>query len=215
MPVWRFTFQLGQSWMTETEEPFSIYIVEDADAVLKSLCALLAAHRYETIPCISAEHFLEIYDPDRRACMLLDLRLPGMSGIQLQNTLRDNGINIPIVVITAHGDVPLAVKAMRAGAIDFIEKPASEAQILNAVETASGLLFNRQPSLVSKKIIASRLAKLTERERDVLDQLLMGKLNKEIAIELNISQRTVEGHRSRIRDKMHARGIADLIRMLS
>ncbi|MEP3636915.1 MAG: LuxR C-terminal-related transcriptional regulator, partial [Paracoccaceae bacterium] len=118
------------------------------------------------------------------------------------------------VVITAHGDVPVAVKAMRAGAIDFIEKPASEAQLLEAVGMVSGLLFNRQLPTVSKKIIASRLEKLTDRERDVLDHLLMGKLNKEIANELDVSQRTVEGHRSRIREKMHARGVADLIRML-
>lgn len=200
--------------MTNSDEQFSIYVVEDDDAVLKSLCALLSAHGYETIPCTSAENFLQEFDPTRRACMILDLRLPGMSGTQLQTHLRDNGVIIPIVVITAHGDVPIAVKAMRAGAIDFIEKPASEDQILEAVKTASGMLFNRQPVLVSKKMIASRLEKLTDRERDVLDQLLMGKLNKEIANELNVSQRTVEGHRSRIREKMHARGIADLIRML-
>ena len=200
--------------MTKKTEHFSIYIVEDDDAVLKSLCALLSSHGHETIPCASAEQFLQIYEPDRKACMILDIRLPGMSGIQLQNHLMENGIQIPTVVITAHGDVPVAVKAMRAGAIDFIEKPASEAQILEAVRMASGLLFNRQPPIVSKKIIASRLEKLTDRERDVLDHLLLGKLNKEIANELNVSQRTVEGHRSRIREKLQARGVADLIRML-
>ncbi|MEP4199428.1 MAG: response regulator [Aliishimia sp.] len=200
--------------MTKKTEYYSIYIVEDDAAVLNSLCALLSSHGHVTIACTSAEHFLQIYDPDIKACMILDLRLPGMSGIQLQNHLLDNGIQIPTVVITAHGDVPVAVKAMRAGAIDFIEKPASEAQLLEAVGMVSGLLFNRQPASVSKKIIASRLGKLTDRERDVLDHLLMGKLNKEIASELDVSQRTVEGHRSRIREKMHARGVADLIRML-
>ncbi|MEP3636178.1 MAG: response regulator [Paracoccaceae bacterium] len=200
--------------MTKKTEHYSIYIVEDDHAVLNSLCALLSSHGHETIACASAEHFLQIYDPEVKACMILDLRLPGMSGIQLQNHLLENGIQIPTVVITAHGDVPVAVKAMRAGAIDFIEKPASEAQLLEAVGMVSGLLFNRQPPSVSKKIIASRLEKLTDRERDVLDHLLMGKLNKEIASELEVSQRTVEGHRSRIREKMHARGVADLIRML-
>ncbi len=200
--------------MTDKNEHFSIYIVEDDDAVLKSLCALLSSHGHETIPCTSAEHFLQIFDPDLRACMILDLRLPGISGIQLQNHLNDNGIYLPIVVITAHGDVQVAVKAMRAGAIDFIEKPASQEQLLEAVGMVSGLLFNRQPPIISKKIVASRLDKLTDREREVLDQLLLGKLNKEIANELGVSQRTVEGHRSRIRDKMHARGVADLIRML-
>lgn len=200
--------------MTKPDEQFSIYVVEDDASVLRSLCALLGAHGHTTIPCVSAEQFLEVFDPARKACVLLDLRLPGMSGTQLQGHLTDNGINLPIIVITAHGDVPIAVKAMRAGAIDFIEKPASESQILDAIGIASGLLFNRQPHVVPKKIVASRLEKLTDRERDVLDHLLLGKLNKEIANELDVSQRTVEGHRSRIREKMHARGIADLIRML-
>lgn len=199
---------------SEPEKDFSIYVVEDDEAVLNSLCALLSAHGYRPVPCTSAEHFLEIFDPDRNACMLLDLRLGGMSGTQLQAHLSQNGVHIPIIIITAHGDIAIAVQAMRAGAIDFIEKPASPDQILDALGMAAGLLFNKTPPLISKKIIASRLEKLTDRERDVLDQLLLGKLNKEIANELNVSQRTIEGHRSRIREKMHARGIADLIRML-
>lgn len=200
--------------MNKADERYAIYVVEDDDAVLKSLCALLDAHGHTTIPCPSAEIFLSKFDPAIKACMILDLRLPGMSGTQLQGHLTENGINLPIVVITAHGDVPIAVKAMRAGAIDFIEKPASEGQILEAVEAAAGLLFHRQITVFPQKIIASRLAKLTDREREVLDQLLLGKLNKEIANTLDVSQRTVEGHRSRIREKMQARGIADLIRML-
>lgn len=199
---------------TDTDKDFSIYVVEDDDAVLRSLCALLSAHGFRPIPCQTAERFLEIFDPDIKSCMILDLRLPGMSGTQLQTHLYQNGIHIPIIIITAHGDVAIAVKAMRAGAIDFIEKPASQEQILDAISMTSGLLFNKKPALVSKKIIASRLEKLTDREREVLDQLLLGKLNKEIANELKVSQRTIEGHRSRIREKMHARGIADLIRML-
>ncbi len=200
--------------MNRPDGQFSIYIVEDDNAVLKSLCALLNAHGYETIPCPSAEHFLSIFDPDLKAIIVLDLRLPGMSGTQLQGHLNDNGISLPIVVVTAHGDVPIAVQAMRAGAIDFIEKPAQEDRILEAVNGAAGMLFNRQPAIISKKIVATRLAKLTEREREVLHHLLLGKLNKEIANELDVSQRTIEGHRSRIREKMQARGVADLIRMV-
>lgn len=200
--------------MNNSNEQFSIYVVEDDTAVLKSLCALLDAHGHDTIPCSSAEQFLKIFEPERKACMILDLRLPGMSGTHLQGHLNDNGINLPIIVITAHGDVPIAVQAMRAGAIEFIEKPTSEERILAALATASGMLFNRQPNIVSKKIVADRLSKLTEREREVLNHLLLGKLNKEIANELGVSQRTVEGHRSRIREKMQARGIADLFRML-
>ncbi|MGB3244935.1 MAG: response regulator [Sulfitobacter sp.] len=200
--------------MSSSKKDLSIYVVEDDSAVLKSLCALLNAHGHSTIPCASAENFLRVFDPNRKACLLLDVRLPGMSGTQLQSHLNEIGIALPTIVVTAHGDVPIAVQAMRAGAIDFIEKPAQAEDILNAVDLAIGMLFNRQPAVLSKQIVADRLAKLTDRERDVLHHLLLGKLNKEIANELNVSQRTVEGHRSRIREKMHARGIADLIRML-
>ena len=200
--------------MSKPPEQFSIYVVEDDDAVLKSLCALLNAHGYDTIPCISAEAFLETFDPNLKACLLLDLRLPGISGIQLQAQLNEMGVSLPIIVITAHGDISTAVKAMRAGAFDFIEKPAQTDHLLDAVKSAGGLLFNRLPASPSKKVVADRLSKLTDREREVLDYLLQGRLNKEIADELGVSRRTVEVHRSRIREKMHARGIADLIRMV-
>lgn len=200
--------------MSDAQEQFAIYVVEDDNAVLKSLCALLNAHGHETIPCPSAEFFLNIYEPERKAFLVLDLRLPGMSGMQLQAHLSENNVSLPIVVLTAHGDVPIAVQAMRAGAIDFIEKPAPEDRILEAIDIATNMLFDRQPATVSKNIVASRLAKLTDREREVLNHLLQGKLNKEIASELDVSQRTIEGHRARIREKMQARGIADLIRMV-
>lgn len=200
--------------MNKESEQFSIYVVEDDESVLNSLCALLSSHGYETIPCVSAEQFLEVFDPNLRACLLLDLRLPGMSGMQLQSHLNEIGVNIPMVVVTAHGDISIAVRAMRAGAFDFIEKPAQTDHLLESVKSAGGLLFNRLPPSPPKKVIADRLAKLTEREREVLDYLLQGRLNKEIADELGVSRRTVEVHRSRIREKMHARGIADLIRMV-
>lgn len=200
--------------MAIADKKFSIYVVEDDKSVLKSLCALLNAHGYLTIPCASAENFLRIFDPHLKSCLLLDVRLPGMNGTKLQAHLNQQGINIPTIVLTAHGDVPIAVQSMRAGAIDFIEKPAKAGEILEAISLAAGMLFNRQPVALSKKVVADRLARLTDREREVMHQLLLGKLNKEIANELGVSQRTVEGHRSRIREKMHARGIADLIRML-
>lgn len=201
--------------MSKTPEQFSIYVIEDDDAVLKSFCALLNAHGYATIPCTSAEQFLEVFDPTLKACLLLDLRLPGVSGIQLQSHLNDMGVTMPIIVVTAHGDISIAVKAMRAGAFDFIEKPAQTDHLLESVKSAGGLLFDRLPPSPSKKVVADRLAKLTEREREVLDYLLQGRLNKEIADELGVSRRTVEVHRSRIREKMQARGIADLIRMVN
>jgi FixJ family two-component response regulator len=117
------------------------------------------------------------------------------------------------VILTAHGDVPIAVQTLLAGAVDFIEKPVSEFRLLEAIGTASELIFDREPNRLSQKIIAQRLRSLTNREREVLDHLLKGKLNKEIALDLNVSQRTIEAHRARIREKTRTRGIVDLVRM--
>ena len=200
--------------MTRPTRSFSVYVVEDDAAVLNSLCALLNSHGYETIACENAEAFLQCFDRERKACMVLDLRLPGMSGIELQAHLEKFDANIPIIILSAHGDVPVAVQAMKAGAIDFIEKPAQADQLLEAVTVAGEMLSSRPPRRVPKHVVAERMANLTGREREVLQHLILGKLNKEIADELGISQRTIEIHRSRIREKMHARGISDLIRMM-
>ncbi len=200
--------------MTKPNRTFSIYVVEDDASVLRSVCALLNSHGYETIACASAEEFLEVYDSELEACMLLDLRMPGMSGIDLQAHLNAINASIPIIIVTAHGDVPIAVRAMKAGAVDFIEKPAQVDQLLEAVQLAGAVLTNRSVPRVPDEVVADRMSRLTEREREVLQHLVLGKLNKEIANELGISQRTIEIHRSRIREKMHARGISDLIRMV-
>ena len=180
---------------------------------LDTQVAFLKAAGYDTVPCGSAEQFLKLYDPERKACVVLELQLPGMSGSELQGYLASNGLDIPIVILTAHGDVPIAVQTLLAGAVDFIEKPASESRLLEAIGTASELIFDREPTRLSQKIIAQRLRSLTDREREVLDHLLKGKLNKEIALDLNVSQRTIEAHRARIREKTRARGIVDLVRM--
>ena len=195
--------------------PLTVYVVDDDTAVLKSLCALLLAHGYQAIACQSAEEFLSVHDADAKACMLLDLRMPGMSGLELQAHLNDLGAKIPIIVVTGHGDVPVAVRAMKAGAIDFIEKPTPEDQLLTSLAMANEILDGRITRAVPAELVSVRLGKLTEREREVLDLLVVGKINKEIAEQLGVSQRTVEIHRARVREKMGARGIADLIRMLS
>ena len=194
-------------------KPAAIYIVDSDPRALDTQVAFLKAAGYDTVPCGSAEQFLKLYDPERKACVVLELQLPGMSGSELQGYLASNGLDIPIVILTAHGDVPIAVQTLLAGAVDFIEKPASESRLLEAIGTASELIFDREPTRLSQKIIAQRLRSLTDREREVLDHLLKGKLNKEIALDLNVSQRTIEAHRARIREKTRARGIVDLVRM--
>lgn len=200
--------------MATPAREFRVYVVDDDPSVLRSLCALLNAYGHATEGFESAEAFLAGFDAARPACLLLDLRMPGMSGLDLQRHLAETGVRLPIIMITGHGDVPAAVKAIRAGAIDFIEKPGSEAQILAAIEAAADVLANRPQPSIPRDVVSTRLARLTEREREVLDHLVQGKINKEIARDLRISQRTVEIHRARVRAKMEARGLSDLIRML-
>ena len=194
-------------------EPISIYAVDGDPRALDAQTAVLSAEGYATIPCGSAEQFLKLFDPDLKACVVMELHLPGMSGSELQDYLASNGLDIPIVILTAHGDVPIAVQTLRAGAVDFIEKPAADSRLLEAIGIALELIFDRKPNRLPKQIIAQRLRSLTKRERQVLEHLLKGKLNKEIAVELNVSQRTIEAHRARIREKTRTRGIVDLIRM--
>jgi FixJ family two-component response regulator len=134
--------------------------------------------------------------------------------MELQRLLSERSITLPVIILTAYGDVPLAVEAMKSGAIDFIEKPGSEAQLLGAIEASRSHLANLPRAAVPDGVVAERLARLTGREREVLDHLILGMTNKHIAEELGISQRTIEIHRARIREKMEARSLADLIRMM-
>ncbi len=191
-----------------------VYIVDDDEPVRTSLCALLAAHKFDVIAVATAEEFLVRVEPDNALCAFIDLRMPGMGGIELQRLLSDKGIDVPVIILTAHGDVPLAVEAMKRGAIDFIEKPASESQLLGAIEVAANHIANRQQQALADGVVSERLARLTGREKEVLNHLILGMTNKLIAEKLGISQRTIEIHRSRIREKLEARDLADLIRMM-
>ncbi|MBZ8132705.1 response regulator transcription factor [Afifella sp. IM 167] len=191
-----------------------VFIVDDDASVRDSLAALLRAHGFRTAAYSSAEEFLQRANFARALCAFIDLRMEGMGGMELHETMIKRGIDIAVIILTGHGDIPLAVEAMRAGAIDFIEKPGSESQILGAIDTAANLLAQRPQPAVPPQVVAERLSRLTLREREVLDHLVLGMTNKSIAGKLGISQRTVEIHRARIREKLEARGLADLIRMM-
>lgn len=190
-----------------------IFVVDDDDAVRESLKALLETEGLSVETYGSGQEFLDAYDPSRRGCLLLDVRMPDMTGLELQQKLAARPHKLSIIIITGHGDVPMAVNAMKAGAVDFIEKPYSDETILGSVNNAleSGAPDAGKGTAVEET--ASRIALLSPRERQVLDQLIIGHQNKMIAYELGISPRTVEIHRSRVMAKMQAKNLSQLVRM--
>ena len=190
-----------------------IYVVDDDEAVRNSLAALLQAKGHVVRGFASASGFLETAPALRLGCLIVDVHMPEMDGLELQQRLNERGLCFPLVVITGHGEVPLAVRAMKAGAVDFIEKPFAPQAILDSVVAAlSRLQPAGQPDRAAAAL-AERLASLSSREREVLIGLLAGLPNKSIAYDLAISPRTVEVHRARVMDKMGARSLPELVRM--
>ena len=192
--------------------PLVVYVVDDDASIRDSLALMLGLGGYATRLFADAESFLVAFDPAWSGCVVADLRLPGMSGVELQTRVRSRGSAIPFVIITAHGDVPAARAAFRAQAVDFIEKPFDEAQLRAAIDTAFALERRRIDAAELKRADLKKLARLTEREREVLDQAAKGLHAKEIAAALGISSRTVEVHRTRIMEKLEVRNIAELVR---
>ena len=190
-----------------------IHIVDDDASVLKSLSALLRAHGHDTRTFGSAEAFLADRDACESGILLLDIRMPGMTGLQLQAKLVESGSELPIVFMTGHGDIPMAIEAIRAGASDFVEKPFTDDVLLSAIARALEACSGTEPAAPIDERASEKLAVLTARERDVFDHLVLGETNKIIAHELGISQRTVEVHRGRIKAKLNAGSLADLIRL--
>lgn len=185
-----------------------IYVVDDDEAVLDSLGALLEGEGFEVKTYLTASGFLEDFHPSSPCCLLSDVRMPEMDGLQLLAELMARGSMPPVVLITAHGDIPMAVQAMKLGARDFIEKPADPDLLLGALRDALAVCPPCAPGDVW-----GRLHDLTAREREVLEKLVLGRSNKAIARDLGISPRTVEIHRARVMEKMQAPSLARLVRM--
>jgi two-component system, LuxR family, response regulator TtrR len=199
--------------VNETAETLGVvYVVDDDDAVRDSLQWLLEASRYRVIGFDSAEKFLASFDPAAIAVAILDVRMPGMSGLELQEELIARKAALPIIFITGHGDVPMAVTTMKKGAVDFIEKPFDQAALKQLVERMLTQARAQASEIERQRISEALLAKLTPREQQVLERIVAGRLNKQIADDLGISIKTVEAHRANIMDKMNANTVADLMR---
>jgi len=200
--------------MKESARPPTVFVVDDDDAVRNSLQMLLKTLDLPTESFASAQEFLAAFDPGRGGCLVLDVRMPGMNGLHLQEELNARGALLPIIFITGHGDVPMAVEAMQHGAMDFLQKPFRDRELMDRITKALEKDRAGRQLLGDRERIRARLAQLTPREYQVMSLVTQGKANKAIAANLNMSQRTVEIHRARIMEKMSANSLAHLVRMV-
>ncbi len=192
----------------------TVFIVDDDPAVRDSLRWLLESMRLKVITFESAEEFLQFYTMHMVGCLILDVRMPGMSGLQLQQFLTKQKYSLPIIFITGHGDIPMAVRAMQAGAMFFLEKPFEDQILLDYVNEALALDKDNQHARIRLTMIQARIANLTDREREVMNLVTQNYSNKEIAEKLGVSIKTVEFHRSHMMEKMHAHSLIDLVSMV-
>ena len=198
--------------MTDTQQ--TVYVVEDDEAVRDSLELLLKSDGKPVKTYDNANAFLKDYSEKMAGCIVLDIRMPGMDGMELQKKLNEKHSILPIIFVTGHGDVPMAVDAMKEGAVDFIQKPYREEALLQKIEAALEQDKEQRKTLGDKQEILRRVKSLTPREHEIMDRMIAGQANKVIAIELEISQRTVEIHRSRVMHKMGTHSLAHLVRMV-
>jgi two-component system, LuxR family, response regulator FixJ len=191
----------------------TIYVVDDDEAVRNSLRFLLKSVGLTARTLSSAREFLDTYRPKQPGCVVLDVRMPGMSGLELQQQLNLRGAIIPVIFITGHGDIPMAVEAMQHGAFDFLQKPFRDQDLIDRIQRALERDARNRAALAQHDRIRERFGSLTPRERQVLELMTLGKPNKVMAAELGVSQRTVEIHRARVMEKTAAASLAQLVRM--
>ena len=197
------------------DESALVYIVDDDDAVRDSLGLLMRSVGLACATFASARQFLDAYDPEAVSCLVADIRMPGLSGLELQQEISDRHLEIPIIFITGHGDVPMAVKAMKAGALDFLQKPFRDQDLLDRIHAAIQRDRDRRTLRREIQSIRERLETLTPRETEVMEKVVQGCANKVIAMDLGVSQRTVELHRARVMHKMDVRSLAELVHLTS
>jgi two-component system response regulator FixJ len=190
-----------------------VHIVDDDSAIRSSLSILMKSVGFDSRAYASAEAFLDQADFERQGCLVVDVRMHGMSGIELQQLLNERGSKLPVIIITGHGDVPMAVQAMKAGAVDFLEKPYDNELLITRIRQCLREISNEQDRESKVAKAKSRLAQLTPRELEVMNLLVAGKHNKAIADDLDISVRTAEAHRAKVMKKLHADSLSDIVRI--
>jgi FixJ family two-component response regulator len=206
------TTLVGQEVRQIMKKP-TIHVVDDDQAVRESIEWLIESVGLSIRTYGSAHEFLDNYTEDSLGCLILDVRMPGISGLDLQHILIDRGIDLPIVFVTGHGDVPMAVRALKNGAVDFIEKPFNDQVLLDTIQSAVQKHRNRLKQRAELENLQARYENLTTREQEVMDRVVTGKPNRDVGEELGISVKTVEVHRAKVMEKMQARSIADLVKM--
>jgi two-component system, LuxR family, response regulator FixJ len=188
----------------------NVYIVDDDPAVCRSTAMMLQAHGLESRSYPSADEFLRTFDPAAPGCLLLDLRMPGMTGEELLRTLRQGGVHIPVVIVTGHGDVPAAVRTMRLGLVDFLQKPVNHDMLISTVREALSQDARRRVDEAGRREEQERINRLTPRERELMGFLAKGQTSKEIAAALGVSVKTVDNHRAHLLSKLSASNVAEL-----
>jgi two-component system response regulator FixJ len=198
--------------MTQSEP--TVFVVDDDPYVLKGLRLLMKSVKLNVETYLSAQEFLDGYDPAKPGCLLLDLRMPGISGLELQEILQTRNIPIPLIIITGYSEVQAAVQAMKRGAVDFLEKPFNDQLLIDQVQKAIAEDAQIRQKRAEQEAVLARIALLTPRERKVMDLVIAGKLNKVIARQLGISPKTVEFHRARVMKKMKVDSVAELVALV-
>jgi FixJ family two-component response regulator len=196
-----------------TDDTSVVFVVDDDASVREALDSLLRSAGFEVRTFASTEAFLQAERSASTTCLVLDVRMPGANGLDFQKYLAEARISVPIIFITAHGDIPMSVRAMKAGAIEFLPKPFADQQLLDAVATAHSLDRDRREADANTASLRARLSALTNREREVMTHVVMGRLNKQIAGDLGLSEVTVKLHRGSVMRKMEAHSVAELVRM--
>ncbi len=198
-----------------TDQELTVFIVDDDQDMRESLADLMDSVGFNTMSYANANDFLTDYSTERLGCLVLDIRMPGMSGLELQQELNRRDAVLPIIFISGHGDIPMAVKAMHHGALDFIQKPFRDQDLLDRVNQALKSCHKQHNSQQQSHSVKEHIHNLTPREHQIMEMIVEGKANKVIAIDLGLSQRTIEAHRKNVMQKLEARSLADLVRIVT